>query len=59
MQVFQTTPAWKKILLLYNYVKGMFPLTHFAISERYVDMLTKVINNDIYIGCLVPFFFVF
>ena len=36
--------------------KGMFPFTCFAISERYVDMVTKVVNKDFYIGCLLPFF---
>ena len=34
----------------------MFPSISFAISERCVEMLTKEVNNNIYIGSLVPFF---
>ena len=33
----------------------MFPSISFVISERYIAMLTKVVNNNIYIGCLVLF----
>ena len=33
----------------------MFPFTSFATSEWYVEMLTKVVNHNIYIGCFVSF----
>ena len=33
----------------------MFPFTCCAISEWYVEILTKVENNNIHVGCLVPF----
>ena len=36
-------------------MQGMFLFTRFAISE-YVEMLTKVANYNIYLGCLVPLF---
>ena len=35
--------------------KGIFPFKCFAISEWYVEILTKVVNKVIYIGCLVLF----